>query len=171
MAAGPEQIRLSETETNGYCGQVGAHPEGKNCPAYGKKCSKCQKFNHFATVCRADTSRESKKSQQRKPERGQPDNVKQRRHIKRTTKESPDSSTSSDNELFCQAVRHLKQVKKVKSDDKNRTLTVKIEDVKVEVEPDSGAEVNVLDEHQFKALTNRANPKPTLCSAVPGEQS
>ena len=47
----------------------------------------------------------------------------------------------------CQAVRHLKQVKKIKSDDKDRTLIVKIDDVDVEVEPDSGAEVNVLDEH------------------------
>ena len=88
----------------GYCGQVGTHPEGKNCPAYGKKCSKCQKFNHFATVCKADTPRDSKKGQQRKPERGQSDNFKQRRHVKRTTEEPPESSTSSDDEFFCQAV-------------------------------------------------------------------
>ncbi|KAJ7377510.1 hypothetical protein OS493_028493 [Desmophyllum pertusum] len=33
-----------------YCGQVGTHPEGENCPAYGKKCSKCQRFNHFSTL-------------------------------------------------------------------------------------------------------------------------
>ena len=59
----------------------------------------------------------------------------------------------------------MKQVKKIKSDDKDRTLTVKIQDVDVEVEPDSGAEVNVLDEHQFKALTNRADTKPTLTSS------
>lgn len=41
--------------------------------------------------------------------------------------------------FFCQAVRHLKQVKKIKSDVNDRTLTVKIEDVIVKVEPDSGA--------------------------------
>ena len=149
----------------GYCGQVGTHPKGKNCPAYGKKCSKCQRFNHFATVCRADTPRDSKKGQQHKPELGKSHNDKQQRHIKRTTEESPDSSTSSDDEFFCQAVRHLKQVKKIKSDDKDRTLIVKIDNVDVEVEPDSGAEVNVLDEHQFKALTNRASTKPTLASS------
>ena len=149
----------------GYCGQVGTHPKGKNCPAYGKKCSKCQRFNHFATVCRADTPRDSKKGQQHKPELGKSHNDKQQRHIKRTTEESPDSSTSSDDEFFCQAVRHLKQVKKIKSDDKDRTLIVKIDNVDVEVEPDSGAEVNVLDEHQFKALTNRASTKATLASS------
>ena len=115
-------------------------------------------------MCRADTPRDSKKGQQRKLERGQSDNFKQRRHVKRATEEPPDSSTSSDDVFFCQAVRHLKQVKKIKSDDKDRTLTVKIQDY-VEVEPDSGAEVNVLDEHQFKALTNHANTKPTLTAS------
>ena len=25
----------------------------KHCPAYGKKCNKCQKYNHFATLCRS----------------------------------------------------------------------------------------------------------------------
>ena len=39
---------------------------------------------------------------------------------------------------------------------------MKIEDVDVRAEPDSRAEVNVLDEHQFKALTNRSNVKLTL---------
>ena len=34
-----------------YCGQ--SHEFGKQkCPAYGKKCSKCAKMNHFAAVCK-----------------------------------------------------------------------------------------------------------------------
>jgi len=53
-------------------------------------------------------------------------------------------------------------VKKIKTDGKDRTLLVKIEDVDVMAEPDSGAEVNVIDEHQFKALTNRSSVKLTL---------
>jgi len=122
MAAGLEQVSLPEKQPCGYCGQVGTHPGGKNRPAYEKECSKCQMFNFFATVCRADISRDSKKGQQHKPEQGQPDNVKQQHHVKRTTKESPDSSTSSHNEFACQAVRHLKQVKKFKSDDKDSML-------------------------------------------------
>lgn len=39
---------------------------------------------------------------------------------------------------------------------------MKIEDVDVRIEPDSGAEVNVMDEHQFKALQNRSSRKLTL---------
>lgn len=67
--------------------------------------------------------------------------------LKKTTKELADSSISSDDEFFCQAVRHLKQLKKVKTVGKDRTLTVQIEDVSVKVEPDSGAEINIMDEH------------------------
>jgi hypothetical protein len=33
-----------------FCG--GSHAKGK-CPAFGKKCSNCQKRNHFAAVCRS----------------------------------------------------------------------------------------------------------------------
>jgi len=53
-------------------------------------------------------------------------------------------------------------VKKIKADSEDKTVPVKIEDVDVVAEPDSGAEVNVLDEHQFKALTNRSSVKLTL---------
>ncbi|PAA93146.1 hypothetical protein BOX15_Mlig023152g1 [Macrostomum lignano] len=35
------------------CGFCGANHLRGNCPAYGKKCSKCQKRNHFAAVCRS----------------------------------------------------------------------------------------------------------------------
>ena len=46
----------------GYCGRTGTHEEGSNCPAYGKRCKKCNKLNHFATVCRADTFQKSPKA-------------------------------------------------------------------------------------------------------------
>ena len=53
-------------------------------------------------------------------------------------------------------------MKKFKADGEDKTVSVKIVDVDVRAEPDSGAEVNVLDEHQFKALTNRSSVKLTL---------
>ena len=34
-----------------YCGQKHAR---KNCPAYGKRCVKCKKLNHFAIVCKSN---------------------------------------------------------------------------------------------------------------------
>lgn len=146
----------------GYCGQTGTHKEGKNCPAYGKKCIKCQKFNHFSSVCKFRGPPNSKKSHGHKHSRKPPETSRDKHRVKRTTEEDADNSTSSDDEFFCQAVRHLKQVKKIKTYHESRTVSVKIEDVDVRVEPDSGAEVNVMDEHQFKALANRSSVKPTL---------
>ena len=56
----------------------------------------------------------------------------------------------------------VKQVMKIQSGDKARTLKVKIKDVDVDIEPDGGAEVNVMDGHQFKALKNRNSQDLTL---------
>ncbi|XP_045166313.2 uncharacterized protein LOC123529833 [Mercenaria mercenaria] len=39
-----------------YCGKL--HPWRKDlCPAYGKKCIKCGKFNHFASACKSNEQR------------------------------------------------------------------------------------------------------------------
>ena len=34
------------------CGNCGGHHQPGSCPAKGKKCNKCKKYNHFARVCR-----------------------------------------------------------------------------------------------------------------------
>ncbi|XP_067947485.1 uncharacterized protein [Watersipora subatra] len=31
------------------------HNKGQRCPAYGSQCKRCQKFNHWAVMCRQDT--------------------------------------------------------------------------------------------------------------------
>ncbi|XP_015762118.1 PREDICTED: uncharacterized protein LOC107341222 [Acropora digitifera] len=130
----------------------------KNCPAYGKKCSKCKRFDHFAAVCRAGS-----RNKNHKPKSKQPKNKEWKKHLKKATKESAsDNPTSSDDEFFCQAVRHLKQVKRIKAEEQDKTITIQIEDVSVKMEPDSGAEINVMDEHQFKALIHRASTNLTL---------
>ena len=41
-------------------------------------------------------------------------------------------------------------------------MNVQLDDVDVEIEPDSGSDVNRMDEHQFKALSNRSKSKLTL---------
>ena len=49
--------RSSHSKSCKYCGKV--HGKG-NCPAYGKKCRKCRRENHFKSVCsteKHDTSR------------------------------------------------------------------------------------------------------------------
>ena len=124
---------------------------------------KCQKFNHFSSVCKSKGPPNSKKWQEQRPNYKPPENPGHKRRIKKTTEEEDaDNSKSSDDEFICQAVRHLKEMKKIKAAGEDRTVSVKIEDVDVRAEPDSGAEVNVLDEHQFKALANRSSVKLTL---------
>ena len=67
---------------------------------------------------------------------------------KKNTEESAGDSASSNDEFVCHVVRHLKQVKKVMTDGKDKTLTVHIEDTSVKVEPDSVAEINFMDKIQ-----------------------
>ena len=70
---------------------------------------------------------------------------------------------SSDDEFISQAVNHLGTVKHVKSISSTpRTVAMRMNDVDVRVEPDGGADVNVMDEHQFKALSNRSAKKIPL---------
>lgn len=73
---------------------------------------------------------------------------------------------SPDDEYFEKAVRfNLKIVSDTVNHDKTITVHVRLDDVNVRVEPDSGADVNLMDEHQFQALVNRSNNKPTLKSS------
>ena len=66
--------------------------------------------------------------------------------MKRTVEESASDGTNSfeasDDEFSCQTVRYLNQVKKIKSDEEDRTVTASIEDVIVEVWPDIAAEIS-----------------------------
>ena len=47
-----------------YCGK--SHNKG-NCPAFGKKCSKCRKDNHFKAVCKSGSSEYKRDSSHHRP--------------------------------------------------------------------------------------------------------
>ena len=122
-----------------YCGLIGKHPPGRNCPAYGKKCGHCNKYNHFAKVCQKHNHEEK---------------TSPRKNIKKT--QEVDNDTSTDEEYF----NAVKQIRSVKT--KDVLITVRMEDVDVRIEPDSGADANVLDEHQFRALQKLSKKKIQL---------
>ena len=151
-----------------FCGLTGVHEKGKDCPAFGKKCHKCHKWNHFSSVCKSGNNRGYK------PRKQKPGGAKKKR-IKKTTADHAEfrssddehaESTSSDDEFFSQAAEHLAQAKKISQIGKDgcnyRTVVVRLNDVDVVMEADSGADVNIMDEHQFKAFIHRTNGKPTL---------
>ena len=50
MSGAPTSDTSSTPKECKFCGTV--HVWGrKKCPAYGKKCSKCKRFNHYAKQC------------------------------------------------------------------------------------------------------------------------
>ena len=49
-----QQMKTQQIKNCKFCGD--SHPRGK-CPAYGTTCSKCNKDNHFPSVCRSDSYR------------------------------------------------------------------------------------------------------------------
>lgn len=43
-----------------HCGCDRIHRKIEDCPAYWKKCYRCQKLNHFRSVCKADRFKKAK---------------------------------------------------------------------------------------------------------------
>ena len=147
-----EKSKQSKCRNCGY-----DHSKQDHCPAFGKRCNKCNKWNHFGAVCQSS----SDKTQYRpKPEYRGKDYANKKR-IKRA--EEKEDSTSSDDEYFEKAVKSSLSAKNI-SDTGNdkKTITVILDDVDMKAEPDSGADVNLMDEHQFKTLSNRTKNKITL---------
>eukprot|EP00794_Sanderia_malayensis_P021364 gene21364-23444_t len=145
----PWKIRKEQKQC-GYCGLT--HEEGQ-CPAFGKKCRKCQKMNHFAAVCKSRADGRVDRPEKRQGNSRFPRTAY---GVKRMTADEEDSA-SSDDEFI---VKHLKQkdVKKLQvPDSDSKTVVLRLNDVDMKVEPDSGADVNLMDEHQFKALAHRTS--------------
>ena len=135
-----------------YCGRT--HPVQKElCPAFGKSCSKCGKPNHFSTVCLSNI--EMRERTKGKLSYGN------KQAVKRATNESESDSSERDDDpdidFIEDSVRHLKigKIKVNRVSDFEKTVPIVINDVIVRIEPDSGADVNVMDEHQYKALKQK----------------
>ena len=82
-----------------------------------------------------------------------------KKQIKKITDEEEqyrefEDETSSDGDFL---VNHLHKVLKVEDSGgkDSKLINIQIEDVDIRAEPDSRADVNLMDAHQYKALTNR----------------
>ena len=158
----------TRTENNkqcSYCGLVNKHPPGRDCPAYGRTCAKCGKRGHYAAMCRNEPDeriqrgrnhRESKRG--RRPRSRAPVRKTREENYEETEEENDDHS---DVEFIRKAVSNLKKIrfvqeplktKKITEDEWKSAVCVQIGDVQAMVEPDTGACVNLIDEHQFKAI-------------------
>ncbi|XP_055914083.1 uncharacterized protein K02A2.6-like [Eupeodes corollae] len=113
-----------------YCRRCGTTHSRKNCPAFNKVCNKCGKKGHLATVCKTRTKKRDRKVHEIKNE---------------TTSDSEDSDNNS---LLVLSVDTNK-------DDKNNYMEeIMIENKKVNVKLDTGAQCNVLPKNVIDKLKN-----------------
>ena len=135
-----------------YCDRQ--HPTQKEqCPAWGKTCNKYGKQNHFANVCTTG-------NQNRQQSRGQRRDF--RRSIQRTSDdpETVDSEDDYQGSEFIEQSINLMRVGKIKLHvnkitEYEKTVPIVINDVIVRMEPDSGADANVMDEYQYETLSRK----------------
>ena len=148
---GPKQEWKKPGKMCGYCGKTDSHKPGQNCPAFGKQCLKCGKYNHFATCCKSGKSEKPGCCNRNRDHRG----GNSQKHIKKTSDDH--TSSDSDDEFISQAAKHVSHhVKRVRSGKNQDTVLIRIGDIDASVEPDSGASANIMDEYQFRALQHRS---------------
>ena len=121
------------------CGGPFPHSEGKPCPAKGKACNKCSKLNHFASQCRGG------------------------RRILSTRAEMPyrsalfsASATPATPDEGEQDFSHLGEVKCIGSlSTQPHLVTVQSEGGELRFNPDTGADVTLMDSDTFSKLKLR----------------
>ena len=89
------------------------------CPANGKRCNICSRYNHFAAVCRYDRDTHASSAQNSRQPGGYQN--RRKRRVKRTMETDLDSDQSSDDEFLTKSIAHMHMVKK-HMDSKNDTI-------------------------------------------------
>ena len=92
-----------------YCGYDRKHNTIEECPAYGQKCHKCQKRNHFASVCKSQRCNGEISNQKKKIIRS----INVRNRMQKTFE--TDSSDSSDDEFVSKSAANMLRIKTIKS--------------------------------------------------------
>ncbi|CAC5354877.1 unnamed protein product [Mytilus coruscus] len=124
---GPSRRDHEKRESNSSfsCGKCGTTHERRNCPAYGKKCHKCKKANHYQKFCKSKFSKSVHGLDEY-------------------------SSCESDGEnYFVGAVNRKTEIKE------NACFTsFKLQGKTVQFKIDTGAQVNILPLSIYKKLSN-----------------
>lgn len=106
----------------------------RSCPAYGKKCSNCNKLNHFASMCGAKSVRTISIDE-------------------RDANVTIDSSNNSD-EFYINAILNPNQITKIKNSWKE---TISINNILIEFKLDSGSDVNIISAKILKQIDKNCN--------------
>ena len=123
------------------CGGLHPHSDGKGCPAKGKKCHNCEKYDNFSKVCRGQRKNEYDGSKV---------------HHIASSKENTVKSSSDDEFVYTVARHNQNTVRRPKPE-----ATISIGKSKISMLIDSGASVNIMDMGTFSKLSSAINPQKT----------
>lgn len=128
--------RPSDTDTRRSCGYCGnrKHDEGENCPARGKQCTKCDKWNHFAKVCRAGS------------------------YKKKSVHEVSASNESDSDELFLYSVTDRKSTG---NEQAFADIQLGRQGKELKFKLDTGAQVNIIPLREYASLKEECTIQPT----------
>ncbi|KAG1667797.1 hypothetical protein GQR58_018255 [Nymphon striatum] len=131
------------------CSKCGRSHDRMKCPAYGKKCLKCGKLNHFAARCNGQVKNYKKNSYKMKGN-------ELNRISERT--ETDVSDGSDDNEEYLYTMHDVSNQCNVINDKIVRKITVPIKmlwqgkSIKIKCQIDTGATCNVISEQDLKLI-------------------
>ncbi|KAL9987542.1 hypothetical protein ACROYT_G001867 [Oculina patagonica] len=173
-----------ERDRSELCHRCGSTHAKGNCKTYGAKCFNCGKRNHYTRMCQNTDSKDRsagkrEKSHRRndkkedlphasrnaRPPNGNQNNFRRRRirhveredHPKSPENDYSDSETDSLDEDIERIVQHMNVHRTTQTNAKKNKCKIWINGTTMEVEPETGADTNVMDEHQFNELL-RATP-------------
>ena len=147
--------KRSETNPKPKCHFCGyEHLIGKtNCPAYGKQCRKCQKYNHFKACCydKQSDKREKNNEQFRRNERlsRREQSTSRRRRVNNLNEEKIESSSEEEYLFSTLTVGSISSPKKLPK------FQVKVNGSLITIMADTGASVNILDELSYDKLETK----------------
>lgn len=132
-----------------YCGKAGPHQRKADCPAFGKKCYKCERFNHFASQCK---SKQSESGQQlKKPQYSQ---KPPRKYVHNTeVTELCGNDEDSDDNGYVYTVHDKEEHTPV--------FELKVNGSPMRFMADSGASVNIMSESDYNDMPSKTPLRTT----------
>lgn len=140
-----------------YCGSK-HEPIMQNCPAYGRKCPKCKKYNYFASVCNAKINL-----------------LEQKEFV-----DESDDDTDEHSDLDEDNIASLDELKSItavidslKSQRKEWPKDILVENININFKLDIGADVNTIpwDTYLNIKTTVKLEPPTKFIQAFGGDQA
>ena len=141
---------------NSFCRNCKGEWPHKNgqCPARGKDCRNCLKYNHFARVCRSSRQERSEEQNQRRHKT----NIRPL-----NTPVSDNDSESGNSDKYCYAVKN--------KDRRNPVTKLMINNRNVKFTVDTGSSINVIDQEHLINWERLNSQRTTLRHMLSTQQT